>query len=246
MLRLDVFSLFPGMFAGPFNESIVRRAQDRGIVAIALHDIRQWARDRHRTTDDTPYGGGAGMVMLAPPIIDAVEDVLGDDLGAARIVIMSAAGKRFTQTMAQDLARSSRIALICGRYEGIDDRATQILNAEEVSIGDYVLTGGELAAMVVVDAVTRLLPGVIDAASTAEESHQDDLVEYPHFTRPQIYREYEVPAVLLSGHHAEIARWRREQSLRRTARLRPELIDLDRLTETERAIVDQEIAGDDG
>ncbi len=246
MLRLDVFSLFPGMFAGPFNESIVRRAQDRGIVAIALHDIRQWARDRHRTTDDTPYGGGAGMVMLAPPIVDAVEDVLGDDLGAARIVIMSAAGKRFTQTMAQDLARSSRIALICGRYEGIDDRATQILNAEEVSIGDYVLTGGELAAMVVVDAVTRLLPGVIDAASTAEESHQDDLVEYPHFTRPQIYREYEVPAVLLSGHHAEIARWRREQSLRRTARLRPELIDLDRLTETERTIVDQEIAGDDG
>jgi tRNA (guanine37-N1)-methyltransferase len=240
LLRFDVFTLFPGIFSGLLDESILRRAQDRGIVQINLQDIRQWAVDRHRTVDDTTYGGGAGMVMMAPPIVSAVEETLGTELAQTRILAMAAGGRLFNQTLAEELARSERISIICGRYEGIDDRAIQILDAEEISIGDYVLTGGELAAGVVIDAVTRLIPGVIDAASVAEESHREGLVEYPQFTRPKVFRDLEVPAVLLSGHHVEIARWRREQSLRRTARLRPDLLDLESLSPAELEIVGQE------
>ena len=242
LLRFDVFTLFPGIFAGPLDESILRRARDRGIVQIDVHDIRDWAVDRHRTVDDTTYGGGAGMVMMAPPIVSAVEATLGSDLARTRILVMSAGGRLFRQAMAEELAASPRIGIICGRYEGIDYRAIQILEAEEISIGDYVLTGGELAASVIIDAVTRLVPGVIDAASVAHESHREGLVEYPQFTRPPIYRERAVPSVLLSGHHAEIARWRREQSLRRTARLRPDLLDLKSLSPLERQLVEQELA----
>ncbi|MBW3631746.1 MAG: tRNA (guanosine(37)-N1)-methyltransferase TrmD [Chloroflexi bacterium] len=245
-MRIDVFTLFPGIFTGLLSESILRRAQDRGIVQIDVHDIRHWAVDRHRTVDDTTYGGGAGMVMMAPPIVSAVEETLGTELARARILAMSAGGRLFNQSLAEELARSERICIICGRYEGIDDRAIQILNAEEISIGDYVLTGGELGAGVVIDAVTRLLPGVIDAASVAEESHREGLVEYPQFTRPKVFRDLEVPAVLLSGHHVEIARWRREQSLRRTARLRPDLLDLERLSPAELEIVGQERTERDG
>ena len=237
-VAFDVFTIFPGVFAGPLDESILRRAQDRGIVSVAIHDIRQWAADKHRTVDDTPYGGGAGMVMMAPPIVAAVEDTLGDELGATRILVMSAGGRLFSQPLAEELAQGSRIALICGRYEGIDNRAVQVLGGEEISIGDYVLTGGELAAAVVIDAVTRLLPGAIDAASTAEESHREALVEYPQYTRPSVFRGLEVPAVLLSGHHAEIARWRREQAVLRTARLRPDLLNLDALSPSERDLVE--------
>jgi tRNA (guanine37-N1)-methyltransferase len=236
----DVFTLFPGMFTGPLDESILRRARERGVIAVAIHDIRQWTTDRHHTADDTPYGGGAGMVMMAPPIVTAVEETLAGDFGRTRILAMSAGGRLFTQAMAAQLATTPRIALICGRYEGIDHRAIQVLNADEVSIGDYVLTGGELAAMVIIDAVTRLVPGVIDAASVAEESHQERLVEYPHFTRPPLFRGVAVPPVLLSGHHAEIARWRRQEALRRTARLRPDLLDLDGLSADEREIVARE------
>jgi tRNA (guanine37-N1)-methyltransferase len=241
-LRFDVFSLFPGIFAGPLDESILRRARERGIISVALHDIRDWADDRHRTVDDTPYGGGAGMVMMAPPIVTAVEEIIGPERGVTRVLAMSAGGRRFDQAIAEDLAAAPRIALICGRYEGIDERAIAILGAEEVSIGDYVLTGGELAAAVIVDAVTRLLPGVIDAASVAEESHRDRLVEYPHYTRPPLFRDLEVPAALLSGHHAEIARWRRRESLRRTARLRPDLLAGAHLTPEEREIAEREMA----
>jgi tRNA (guanine37-N1)-methyltransferase len=244
-VRFDVFTLFPGIFTGPFDESILRRAQDRGIVEIRVHDIRNWAVDRHRTVDDTTYGGGAGMVMMAPPIVAAVEETLGTELQRTRVLAMSAGGRLFNQSLAEELAGSGQISIICGRYEGIDDRAIQILNAEEISIGDYVLTGGELAASVVIDSVTRLLPGVIDAASVAEESHRERLVEYPQFTRPAVFRDLEVPTVLLSGHHAEISRWRREQALRRTARLRPDLLDLERLSPTDREIVrlEQERSG---
>ncbi|HET7093117.1 MAG TPA: tRNA (guanosine(37)-N1)-methyltransferase TrmD, partial [Thermomicrobiales bacterium] len=170
-LRIDVFTLFPGMFAGPLDESILKRARAAGLVDIAIHDLRAWTHDRHHTADDTPYGGGPGMVMLAPPIVESVETTLGADFGRVPIRVMSAAGRLFTQEIARELAESSRLALVCGHYEGIDQRAIDLLGAEELSIGDYVLTGGELPAMVVIDAVCRLVPGAIDAASVEDESH---------------------------------------------------------------------------
>jgi tRNA (guanine37-N1)-methyltransferase len=181
------------------------------------------------------------MVMMAPPIVAAVEETLGAEIAATSVLVMSAGGQLFDQAMAEELAARSRIAIVCGRYEGIDDRAIEILDADEVSIGDYVLTGGELAAAVVVDAVARLVPGVIDAASVVEESHREKLVEYPHFTRPKVFRGIEVPHVLLSGHHAEIARWRRDESLRRTARLRPELLTPELLSQRERELIAGEL-----
>ena len=233
-MRFDVFSLFPGMFAGPFDASILKRARAAGTIEIGVHNIRDWTTDRHRTADDTPYGGGAGMVMAAPPIIAAVEATLGDALASTPIVVLSAAGRRFTQEVARDLVGRKRLALICGHYEGIDERVVEELGADELSIGDYVLTGGELAAMVVVDAVARLVPGVIAAASIVEESHDLGLVEYPHYTRPLAFRGRHVPPVLLSGHHAEIARWRREQAILRTARRRPDLLPFAELSEAER------------
>jgi tRNA (guanine37-N1)-methyltransferase len=239
-VSFDVFTLFPGIFSGPLDESILRRAQERGLVSVAIHDIRRWTLDRHRTADDTPYGGGAGMVMMAPPIVAAVEATLGDALGRTRILAMAAGGRLFTHRMAEELAASRRIAIACGRYEGIDERALEILNAEPVSIGDYVLTGGELPALVIIEAVARLVPGVIEAASVAEESHRGGLVEYPHYTRPPSFRGLDVPPVLLSGHHAEIARWRHEQSLRRTARYRPDLLRWVDLTPEDREIAEQE------
>ena len=237
LLRFDVFTLFPGILAGPLSESILRRAQDRRIISVALHDIRDWTTDRHRTADDTPYGGGAGMVMAAPPIVNAVEETLGDDLATTRILVMSAGGRPFTQSGAHDLAGSPRIALICGRYEGIDVRAIEILQAEEVSIGDYILTGGEVAAAVVIDAVARLVPGVIESASIRDESFQEPLLEYPHYTRPREFRGYAVPDVLLNGNHAEINRWRRESALRKTARVRPDLLAKLTLTDAEARLV---------
>jgi tRNA (guanine37-N1)-methyltransferase len=233
LLRFDVFTLFPGIFSGPLDESILRRAQDRGLVSVALHDIRDWTTDKHRTADDTPYGGGAGMVMMAPPLVTAVEETLGDELARTRVVVMSAGGRPFTQASAHELALSGRIALICGRYEGIDARAIDVLGAEELSIGDYVLTGGELAAAVVIDAVTRLVPGVIESSSIADESFQEPLLEYPHYTRPREFRGLNVPDVLLSGNHAAINRWRREAAIRKTARVRPDLLEKLSLTEAE-------------
>lgn len=237
-LRIDIFTLFPAMFQGPLTESIVKRAIAAGRIAIEIHDIRDWTTDRHRTADDTPYGGGAGMVMKAPPIVEAVEAVLGDDLPTAHIAIMSAGGRSFTQPLAHDLATRGRIVLICGHYEGIDQRVADILGADELSIGDYVLTGGEIPAMVVTDTLIRLVPGVIDAASVADESHghpDTPGVEYPHYTRPVSYRGHEVPPVLLSGHHAQIDQWRRAEARRRTERLRPDLLrSMDREPEASR------------
>jgi tRNA (guanine37-N1)-methyltransferase len=226
-LRIDVFTLFPTMFDGPFGESIIKRALAKGLIEIAVHDIRDWTHDRHRTADDTPYGGGAGMVMKAPPIVEGIEEVLGNDLPNTHIAIMSAGGRRFTQAVAHELATVSRIALICGHYEGIDERVSTIVGADELTIGDYVLTGGELPAMVIADAVIRLVPGVITAESVADESHASDvaMVEYPHYTRPAEYRGHTVPEVLLSGNHARIDAWRRDQARIRTARWRPDLLD---------------------
>lgn len=223
-MRWDIFTLFPGMLAGPLSESIIKRAVARGLVEITLHDWRDYATDRHRTVDDTPYGGGAGMVLQAPPLVSAVETVLGDDRPDVPAILLSPGGRRFTQTIAEELARYPRVALLCGHYEGFDERVRDLVVTDELSIGDYVLTNGELAAMVIVDATTRLLPGVITAESLAEESHTSGILEGPHYTRPLDYRGLTVPPILLSGHHANIARWRRQEALRRTLLQRPDLL----------------------
>jgi tRNA (guanine37-N1)-methyltransferase len=236
-MRFDILTLFPGMFTGPLTESILKRAQQAGLVDIHLHPIRDYATDRHRTTDDTPYGGGAGMVMKAEPLAAALRAVLA--LGApvvlpspdppdphirsSLVLLMSPDGELFTQTVAEELSRWQRLVLVCGRYEGVDERVRTTLIDREVSIGEYVITGGELAAMVVVDAVARLVPGVLDAASTEEESYGGGVLEYPHYTRPAEWEGQPVPPVLVSGHHAEVAKWRRLQSLRRTLQRRPDL-----------------------
>lgn len=237
-MRWDVLTLFPGMFAGPLDESIIRRAVERGLVEIAIHDIRDAATDRHRTVDDTPYGGGAGMVLQAPPIVQTVERLLATASASPRVLLLTPSGPRFTQRMASELSQHPHVVMICGHYEGIDDRVRQLVVTDELSIGDFVLTGGELAAMVVIDAVTRLLPGVITTASLAAESHADGLLEYPQYTRPLVYRGLSVPEILLSGHHAEIARWRRREALRRTLAARPDLLASASLTGDERQWLD--------
>lgn len=223
-MQIDIFTIFPGIFVGPFDESIIKRAREQGIIDIAIHDIRDHGVGRHRSVDDTPYGGGAGMVMMAPPIFESVEHALGNELDHTEIVLMSPSGQRFTQEVATELAQRDRLALICGRYEGVDQRVIDHLVDRELSIGDYVLSGGELPAAVVVDAVCRLLPGAIDPESLAEESHTSGLLEYPQYTRPPQYRGWEVPEVLVSGHHARIAEWRYEQALAKTRRVRPDLL----------------------
>jgi tRNA (guanine37-N1)-methyltransferase len=212
------------MFTGPFDESIIRRAVSTGLVEIHVHDIREFGIGRHRSVDDTPYGGGPGMVMAAPPIFDSVESVLGDDVRNVPVLLTSASGKPFNQSVANRLSNLDRVAIICGRYEGVDQRVRDHLVTDEYSIGDYVLTGGELPAAVIVDSVTRLIPGVIDADSLSEESHSDGLLEYPHYTRPPLYRGWTVPEVLLSGHHARVAEWRRQQAVEITRRVRPDLL----------------------
>lgn len=218
-MHFDIFTLFPGMFQGPFSESILKRAQERGLLSIALHNIRAATTDKHHVVDDYPYGGGAGMVMKPEPIFAAIEPVYQ----GGPIILLTPQGRLFNQRIAQELAQQPRITLLCGHYEGIDERVRQHLVTDEISIGDYVLTGGELAAMIIVDAVSRLLPGVLAEESTQEESHTSGLLEYPHYTRPPEFRGWRIPDVLLSGNHAEIARWRRKESLRLTRQRRPDL-----------------------
>lgn len=228
-MRFDIFTLFPGMFRGPFEESIVARAQAAGHVEVALHNPRDWTTDRHHVVDDYPYGGGAGMVMKPDPLFAAVEAVHQ----GGPILLMSPAGRPFTQAVARELAGEERVTLICGHYEGVDERVREHLCTGELSIGDFVLTGGELAAMVVVDAVTRLLPGVLAPGSAEEESHTAGLLEYPHYTRPPEFRGWRVPDVLLGGNHAAIARWRRKEALRRTKGRRPDLLARAELSKTD-------------
>ncbi len=218
-MHFDIFTLFPGMFQGPFNESILKHAQERGLLHIALHNIRDATTDKHHVVDDYPYGGGAGMVMKPEPIFTAIEAVYQ----GGPIILLTPQGRLFNQKIARELAQEPRITLLCGHYEGVDERVRRHLVSDEISIGDYVLTGGELAAMIIVDAVSRLLPGVLNDESTEEESHTSGLLEYPHYTRPPEFRGWRIPDVLLSGHHAEIARWRRKESLRLTRRRRPDL-----------------------
>ena len=218
-MHFDIFTLFPGMFQGPFSESILKRAHERELLSIALHNIRDTTTDRHHIVDDYPYGGGAGMVMKPDPIFAAVEQVYQ----GGPIIYLTPQGRLFNQQIAQELAQQPRLTLLCGHYEGIDERVCQHLVTDEISIGDFVLTGGELAAMILVDAVSRLLPGVLAADSPQEESHSSNMLEYPQYTRPPEFRGWRVPDILLSGHHENVARWRRKESLRRTRQRRPDL-----------------------
>ncbi len=244
-MRFDILTLFPGLFAGAFDESIIKRARQSGLVTIELHNIRDYATGRHQVTDDTPYGGGGGMIMKPEPIFDAAETVLGQQLGAVPVILLTPKGRLFDHSVARELSRHDRLLLICGRYEGVDERVHRHLATDEISIGDYVLSGGEIAAMVIADAVIRLLPGVLgDPSATFEDSHAEGLLEYPHYTRPPLFRDYPVPDVLLSGNHAEIIRWRRQQALRRTWERRPELLASARLTDKDLAYLRQLEAND--
>jgi tRNA (guanine37-N1)-methyltransferase len=234
-MHFDILTLFPGLFDGVFEESIVKRAREAGLLTIALHNIREYAAGRHQVTDDTPYGGGGGMVMKPEPIFAAVEAVLGERRETATTILLTPQGRLFTQRIARELAGYEHLLLICGRYEGVDARVHDHLVTDEISIGDYVLSGGEVPAMVIVEAVTRLIPGVLgDPSAPFEDSHAESLLEYPHFTRPPVFRDWAVPDVLLSGHHAEIVRWRRQQALRRTWERRPELLSRANLSQEDR------------
>jgi tRNA (guanine37-N1)-methyltransferase len=248
-MRFDLITIFPEFFAGPLDHGIIRRAKEAGIVQIHVQDLREFTKDRHRTVDDRPFGGGEGMVLKPEPLFAAVEKLLGREVGDAQspiaphpsvaVVLMSAAGRLFTQETARRYAKLERLILICGRYEGVDERVAQHLATEEICVGDYVLSGGELPAAVVVDAVTRLLPGALgNEASSQNESFQEYegpsgaatpgktvLLDFPHYTRPAEYRGWKVPEVLISGNHAEVRKWRREKALQKTARNRPELVN---------------------
>lgn len=230
-MRIDILTLFPEMFTGPFDASIIKRARDKGLLDINLHNIRDFSQNKHHTVDDTPYGGGAGMVMQAEPIFKAME-FIAEQQPVERVIMMCPQGRPFTQQIAKELASQQSLVLICGHYEGIDERVKERLVTDEISIGDYVLTGGELPAMVVVDAVARMIPGVLGEMASAEaDSFYDGLLEHPHYTKPRLYRGMEVPEVLLSGHHGNIEKWRRRQSLLRTLERRPDLLEKASLTE---------------
>jgi tRNA (guanine37-N1)-methyltransferase len=223
-MEFDVFTLLPEIFPPYLDSSILQRARVRGLIDIRVHNIRDHTSDRHHVTDDEPYGGGGGMVMKVEPMFSAVEAVLGRQPGCP-VVLLTPQGRVFNQKTADELSRHPRLALICGRYEGVDERIREHLVTDEISIGDYVLTGGELPALILIDALTRLIPGVLgDPDGAMNDSHASGLLEYPHYTRPPEFRGWRVPEILLSGDHARIARWRREQSLLRTLQRRPDLL----------------------
>lgn len=242
-MHFDVFTLFPGMFRGPFEESILKRAQEQGLISLTLHNIRESTTDKHHIVDDYPYGGGAGMVMKPDPVFASVEAVYQ----GGPIILLTPQGRLFTQRVAQELASEARLTLICGHYEGVDERIRQHLATDELSIGDFVLTGGELAAMVVMDAVSRLVPGVLgDPGSVVEESHSSGLLEYPQYTRPPEFRGWRVPDMLLSGNHGAIARWRRKEALRRTRVRRPDLLAQMELSKLDRTLLEEIVAEEQG
>lgn len=226
-LRIDVLTLFPGIFSGPLDESILARARERSLVDVRVHDLRPFGIGRHHVCDDTPYGGGAGMVMKPEPLHEALESVLGplEKRAPARVLFLSPQGTPLSHQKALELSREPRLVMICGRYEGMDERIRQLWVDEEISIGDYVVTGGELPALVVIDAVVRLLPGVLgNDQSAVNDSYADGIFDYPHYTRPEEFRGLNVPQVLLSGHHGQIERWRRKEALKRTLLNRPDLL----------------------
>lgn len=233
-LLFDVFTLFPDVFSPYLDTSILQRARESHLVEVRLHNIRDWTTDRHHVCDDIPYGGGGGMVMKPEPIFTAVESILGAPPSCS-LILLDPQGRVFTQAVAQELAQHPHLGLLCGRYEGIDERVRQHLVTDEISIGDYVLSGGELPALVLIDAITRLIPGALgDPGGALDDSHATGLLEYPHYTRPPVFRGWDVPEVLLSGDHGRIAKWRRQQALLRTRSRRPDLLENAPLSESDR------------
>ena len=247
-MEFDVFTLLPEVFPPYLESSILQRAGQRGLIDVRVHNIREWATEKHHVTDDEPYGGGGGMVMKVEPVFAAVESVLGalasqEEGNGCPVILLTPQGRVFNQGMAMELAQQPRLALICGRYEGFDERIREHLVTDQISIGDYVLTGGELPALILIDAVARLLPGVLgDPNGPFNDSHASGLLEYPHYTRPPEFRGWGVPEILLSGNHANIAAWRHEQSLRRTLEHRPDLLENANLSKSDRKLLEKIIA----
>jgi len=238
-MQFDIFTLFPEVFPAYLDASILHRAQEMGHLQVDIHNIRDWAVDKHQVTDEPPYGGGGGMVMKPEPIFAAVEGILGQP-PSCPVLLMTPQGELLDQKRAQELMNFDRLAIIAGHYEGFDERVRENLVTDEISIGDYVLTGGELPALILIDVLTRLIPGVLGDPMAAEnDSHASGLLEYPHYTRPEEYRGWKVPEILRSGHHAKINRWRRNQSLKRTQERRPDLLERFDLTDEDRGFLDQ-------
>ncbi len=236
-MRFDILTLFPGMFFGPFDESIIKRAKDKQLIDISLHNIRDWATDRHQTADDAPYGGGAGMVMKAAPLAASIDSIKSLH-PSSTVILTSPHGRLLTHAVACELAEKPGLIIVCGRYEGIDERIRSIYAEDDISLGDFVLSGGEIAAMAIVDSVSRLIPGVLGSNESAEyDSFGDGLLEYPHYTRPPEFNGLTVPDALLSGHHEQIRKWRRKESLRKTRALRPDLLSKVTLTREDRKML---------
>src|SRR5215207_3358469 len=243
-MQFEVFTLLPEVFPPYLESSILQRARQRGLIDVHVHNIRDYAHDKHHVTDDTPYGGGGGMVMKPEPVFEAVESVLGLAAHPTQptnvpVILLTPQGRVFTQRVAEELSHHERIALLCGRYEGVDERIREHLVTDEISVGDYVLTGGELPALLMIDAISRLIPGVLgDPTGAEDDSHSMGLLEYPHYTRPPAFRGWKVPEILLSGDHAKIEKWRREQALQKTLRRRPDMMERAELNEAELKFVE--------
>jgi tRNA (guanine37-N1)-methyltransferase len=244
-MQFEVFTLLPEVFAPYLESSILLRARQRGLIDVRLHNIRDYTHDKHHTTDDTPYGGGGGMVMKPEPVFEAIESVIGFTADPtqpppAPVILLTPQGRVFNQRIAEELSGHERIALLCGRYEGVDERIREYLVTDEISIGDYVLTGGELPALMIIDAISRLIPGVLgDPTGAQDDSHSMGLLEYPHYTKPSEFRGWKVPDVLLSGDHAKIEKWRREQALTRTFNKRPDMLQKAELDKADKKIVER-------
>lgn len=244
-MQFEVFTLLPEVFPPYLESSILQRARQRGLIDVRVHNIRDYTHDKHHVTDDTPYGGGGGMVMKPEPVFEAVESVLGPASSPTQpsvvpVILLTPQGRVFTQRVAEELSRHERLVLLCGRYEGVDERIREHLVTDEISIGDYVLTGGELPALMIIDAVSRLLPGVLgDPTGAADDSHSMGLLEYPHYTRPPEFRGWKVPDILLSGDHAKIDKWRREQALTRTFNKRPDMLEKAELNKEDKKIIER-------
>jgi tRNA (guanine37-N1)-methyltransferase len=251
-MQFEVFTLLPEVFPPYLESSILQRARQRGFIDVRVHNIRDYTHDKHHTTDDTPYGGGGGMVMKPEPVFEAVESVLGHRADPAQppvvpVILLTPQGRVFTQHVAEELSRYERIALLCGRYEGVDERVREHLVTDEISVGDYVLTGGELPALLLIDAVSRLLPGVLgDPTGAEDDSHSMGLLEYPHYTKPPEFRGWKVPEVLASGNHARIEQWRREQALERTFHRRPDMLEKAELSDKDRKFIERLISRNAG